>query len=182
MSTLHEYRCKDIIESGSELPMQKYTVLTLLAADSAVSCLEWVESTFSTCFLHCCWVSTAALLRRQDWNGLAWNRDQTSNDQTSKDGTSKDWTSKDRTSNDRTSNDWTSNWTKPQKTEPRMTEPRMTEPRKGPNLEWPNLEMDRTSNDRTSNEIEPRKWSSKFNLIILMSVSKTSYKLLCQEH
>jgi hypothetical protein len=29
-----------IIESGNELPMQKYNVLTLLAADSAVSRLE----------------------------------------------------------------------------------------------------------------------------------------------
>ncbi len=61
-----------IIESGNELPMQKYNVLTLLAADSAVSRLEWVENTFSTRFLHCCWVSTAALLWGQDWNGLAW--------------------------------------------------------------------------------------------------------------
>jgi hypothetical protein len=59
MSILHEYRCKDIFKCGSELLMQKYTVLNLLAADSAMSHLEWVGSTFSTCFLHCYWVSTA---------------------------------------------------------------------------------------------------------------------------
>jgi hypothetical protein len=68
---------------------------------------------------------------------------------------------------DRTSNDQTS---------------KRTQPRIGQNLEWPNLKMDRTSKDQTWNEIEPRKWSSKFNLIILMSVGKTSYKLLFQEH
>ncbi len=88
--------------------------------------------------------------------------------------------------------------TERRKTEPRMTEPRMTELRRGPNLEWPKLENDRTSNDRTSkrtqpriepnlewpnlewdwtsNEIEPRKWSSKFNLINLMSVSESIMK------
>ncbi len=112
------------------------------------------------------------------------NRDQTSNDRTSKDRTLKDWTSKDRTLKDRTSNDWTSKRTEPRMTEPRMTEPqkgpnlewpisKRTQPRIGPNLEWPNLEWEWTSKDRTSNEIEPRKWSNKFNLINLLSVGKS---------
>jgi hypothetical protein len=88
--------------------------------------------------------------------------------------------------------------TEPRMTKPRMTEPRMTEPRIGPNLEWPELESDRTSNDQTSkrtelrvgpnlewpnlewdwtsNEIEPRKWSNKFNLINLMSIGSSIMK------
>ncbi len=61
----------------------------------------------------------------------------------------------DRTSNDRSS---------------KVTEPQMTKPQKGPNLELDRTSNDRTSKDRTSNEIEPRKWSKKFNLINLMSV------------
>ncbi len=43
--------------------MQKYNVLTLLAADSAGSRLKWVGRKY-TCFLHCR-IYTAALLRSQ---------------------------------------------------------------------------------------------------------------------
>jgi hypothetical protein len=58
----------------------------------------------------------------------------------------------------------------------------MTEPRKGLNLELDltskrtEARWDWTSYDWTSNEIEPRKWSNKFNIINLMSVSKSSMK------
>ncbi len=34
--------------------------------------LELIGSTFSICFLHWCWVSTAALLMSQGGQGLAW--------------------------------------------------------------------------------------------------------------
>ncbi len=40
--------------------------------DSSVTCLREVGSTFSTCFLYCCRVSSAALLRTQGGQGLAW--------------------------------------------------------------------------------------------------------------
>ncbi len=72
MSTLHGNRCEDNLENGYELSVQKYKVLTLMASDSAVSGLEWVGSTISTCFLYCCLVSTAVLLGSQAGQGLAW--------------------------------------------------------------------------------------------------------------
>ncbi len=72
--------------------------------------------------------------------------------------------------------DRTSKWPNLEVTKPRSdqtskrTEPRLDWTSIGLNLEWPNLKWDWTSYDWTSNEIEPRKWSNKFNLINLMSV------------
>jgi hypothetical protein len=71
-STLHKYRCKDVIECGNRLQTKKYNVLTLLPTDSGVSRLKCVGSTFNACVLHRCWVSTAAFLGCQGKQGLAW--------------------------------------------------------------------------------------------------------------
>ncbi len=38
--TLNEFRCKYVIECGNELLMQKNNILTLLALNTAASCLK----------------------------------------------------------------------------------------------------------------------------------------------
>ncbi len=66
MPTLYRYKCKEYYSKVVINCSWKNTIISLCwLLDFAGSCLDWVGSTLSTLFLHCCRISTAVLFGMQ---------------------------------------------------------------------------------------------------------------------